>query len=120
MVLGSEEKSKGCCVGWKEIRKMEVCAWAWRNGKMGLDCDGCWLREEDEVGCGVAMLVVLRRRGLLVMAKEMRCMRGLGEERMVIQGRRWKMKIWSGDGGSAQGGDGVGEAEMVMGRVCVR
>ncbi|XXG69516.1 hypothetical protein AAC387_Pa06g2361 [Persea americana] len=59
MVLGSEEKSKGCCAGWKEIRKMEVCAWAWRNGKMGLNCDGCWLREEDEVGCWLWR----RRRG---------------------------------------------------------
>ena len=47
-------------------------------------------------------------------------MRGLGEERMVVQGRRWKMKMRSGDRGSAQGGDGGGEVEMVMGRVCVR
>ena len=36
------------------------------------------------MGCGVAMLVVLRKRGLLVMAKETRHMRGLGEERMVV------------------------------------
>ena len=30
------------------------------------------------------------------------------------------MKMRSGDGGSAQGGDEGGEAEMVMGRVRVR
>ena len=72
------------------------------------------------MGCGVAMLVVLSRCGLLVMVKETRLMCGLGEERMVVQGRRWKMKMRSGDRGSAQGGDGGGEVEMVMGRVCVR
>jgi len=66
------------------------------------------------------LFVVLSRRGLLVVAKETRRMRGLGEERMVVHGRKWKMKMRSGDGGSAQGGDGGGEAEMMMGMVCAR
>ncbi|XXG82919.1 hypothetical protein AAC387_Pa10g0792 [Persea americana] len=56
-----------------------VCACKGSNGE-----DGCWFREEEEVGCGVVMLVVLRRRGLLALAKETRRMRGLGEERMEM------------------------------------
>lgn len=38
MVLGSEEKSNGCCAGWKELRKMEVMRFvfaglfSWRSG----------------------------------------------------------------------------------------
>ncbi|KAJ8624338.1 hypothetical protein MRB53_032868 [Persea americana] len=85
MVFGSEEKSNGCCAGWKEIRKMEVSAWAWRNGKMGLDFDGCWFRELRKM-----KWVAGQRcwRGLLVTVNEARRMRRLGEERMVVQGRR--------------------------------